>query len=121
MLLKNCRFIVTQNQKREILETCDILIENNKIKKIITPKRTYNEIVGVKPLVCTACGSKCKTASPNNAPAERPTKTSKNVFSLLLLKNKEKTPTREIRETIMTLSSVYVKTLSIYSKAIVVI
>lgn len=41
MLLKNCRFVVTQNQKREILENCDILIENNKIKKIgknLTPK-----------------------------------------------------------------------------------
>ena len=33
-ILKNCRFIITQNPKREILENKDILIENNQIKKI---------------------------------------------------------------------------------------
>ncbi len=34
MLLKNCRFVVTQNEKREILENTDIEIEGNTIKKI---------------------------------------------------------------------------------------
>ncbi|MBI5003382.1 amidohydrolase [Candidatus Woesearchaeota archaeon] len=34
MLLKNCRFVVTQNEKRDILEHVDILIERNKITKI---------------------------------------------------------------------------------------
>lgn len=34
MLLKNCRFIVTQNKDREILEGQDVLIENNVIKGI---------------------------------------------------------------------------------------
>jgi 5-methylthioadenosine/S-adenosylhomocysteine deaminase len=32
--LKNCKFIVTQNSKREILEAQDILIEGNQIKQI---------------------------------------------------------------------------------------
>ncbi len=34
MLFKNCRFVVTQNEKREILEHVDIEIEGNIIKKI---------------------------------------------------------------------------------------
>ena len=34
MLLKNCRFIVTQNKERDILENQDILISENKIEKI---------------------------------------------------------------------------------------
>ncbi|MCD6477146.1 MAG: amidohydrolase [Candidatus Aenigmarchaeota archaeon] len=34
ILLKNCKYIVTQNNKREILKNKDILIENNKIKDI---------------------------------------------------------------------------------------
>ncbi|MBR9700487.1 amidohydrolase [Candidatus Woesearchaeota archaeon] len=34
MLLKNCRYIVTQNGSREVLENKDILIEDNKIVKI---------------------------------------------------------------------------------------
>ncbi len=34
LLLQNCRFVVTQNPKREILEHVDIEIENNVIKKI---------------------------------------------------------------------------------------
>lgn len=34
MLLKNCRFVVTQNETREILEHVDIEIEGNIIKKI---------------------------------------------------------------------------------------
>ncbi len=34
MLLKNCRFVVTQNEKREILENVDIEIDGNKIEKI---------------------------------------------------------------------------------------
>ncbi len=34
MILKNCRFVVTQNKKREILEDADIEIEKDKIKKI---------------------------------------------------------------------------------------
>ncbi|RLJ00697.1 MAG: N-ethylammeline chlorohydrolase [Candidatus Aenigmatarchaeota archaeon] len=34
MLLRNCRFIITQNQKREILENKDILIENGKVMEI---------------------------------------------------------------------------------------
>ncbi len=34
MLLKNCRFIVTQNKSREILEHTDVLIENGIIRKI---------------------------------------------------------------------------------------
>lgn len=34
MLLKNCRFVVTQNKNREILEYVDIEIEENKIKAI---------------------------------------------------------------------------------------
>jgi len=34
MLIKNARFVLTQNRKREILENVDILISNNKITKI---------------------------------------------------------------------------------------
>lgn len=34
ILLKNCKFVVTQNKTREILEHVDIEIEGNKIKKI---------------------------------------------------------------------------------------
>lgn len=34
MLLKNCRFVVTQNKKREILESVDMEIEGNKIRRI---------------------------------------------------------------------------------------
>ncbi len=34
IVLKNCRFVVTQNKDREILEHVDIQIEKNKIKKI---------------------------------------------------------------------------------------
>ncbi len=34
LLLKNCRFIVTQNDKREVLEHQDILIQDNQIVKI---------------------------------------------------------------------------------------
>lgn len=34
IILKNCRFVVTQNNKREILEDIDIEIQNKKIKKI---------------------------------------------------------------------------------------
>ncbi len=34
IILKNCRFAITQNEKREILENIDVEIEGNKIKKI---------------------------------------------------------------------------------------
>ncbi len=34
ILLRNCRFIVTQNEKREILENCDIFIDQGIISKI---------------------------------------------------------------------------------------
>ncbi|MCR4368798.1 MAG: amidohydrolase [archaeon] len=34
MLLKNCRYIITQNGSRAILEKSDILVQNGKIKKI---------------------------------------------------------------------------------------
>jgi len=34
MILKNCRYIITQNSARKILENQDILIEDNKIKQI---------------------------------------------------------------------------------------
>lgn len=34
MLLKKCRFVVTQNEKREVLEHVDIEIEGNSIKRI---------------------------------------------------------------------------------------
>lgn len=34
MLLKNCRFLVTQNEKREIFEYVDIEIEGNTIKRL---------------------------------------------------------------------------------------
>lgn len=34
LLLKNCRFVVTQNPSREILSNMDIMIENDKITKI---------------------------------------------------------------------------------------
>ncbi|MBI4150161.1 amidohydrolase [Candidatus Woesearchaeota archaeon] len=34
MLLKNCRFLLTQNEKRDILENVDVLIEGSIIKKI---------------------------------------------------------------------------------------
>lgn len=34
MLLKNCRYIVTQNSSRDIIENYDILLEKNRIKKI---------------------------------------------------------------------------------------
>lgn len=34
ILLKNCRFVLTQNARREILENCDILIENGIISEI---------------------------------------------------------------------------------------
>lgn len=34
MILKNCKYIVTQNKNREILENFDILIKGNKIERI---------------------------------------------------------------------------------------
>jgi len=34
LLLKNCRFLVTQNSKRQILENKDVLVEGNEISKI---------------------------------------------------------------------------------------
>lgn len=34
MLLKNCRYVVTQNSRREILENVDILVEGNRISSI---------------------------------------------------------------------------------------
>ncbi len=34
MLLKNCRFLITQNAKRDILENVDVLIEDDRIKAI---------------------------------------------------------------------------------------
>lgn len=34
MLLKNCKFIITQNEKREVLENKDVMIEAGVIKKI---------------------------------------------------------------------------------------
>lgn len=34
MLLKNCRFIITQDSRRRILENCDILVEGKTISKI---------------------------------------------------------------------------------------
>lgn len=40
MLLKNCSFIVTQNDKRETLRNRDVLVEENKIKDIVNPLRT---------------------------------------------------------------------------------
>ncbi|MCK4730508.1 MAG: amidohydrolase [Candidatus Aenigmarchaeota archaeon] len=45
MLLRNCRFIVTQNEKREILENNDILIENGKILEIGTNLSKKDEII----------------------------------------------------------------------------
>ncbi len=45
MLLKNCRFIVTQNEKREILENKDILIENGKIEEIGKNLSKKDEVV----------------------------------------------------------------------------
>src|SRR3989338_6027464 len=35
-LFKNCKFIVTQNEKREILENCDILIDKGSGRGVIT-------------------------------------------------------------------------------------
>ena len=34
MLLKNCRYLVTQNSKRQVLERVDVLIEGNSISKV---------------------------------------------------------------------------------------
>jgi len=34
LLLKNIKFIITQDEKRRILENCDLLVEKGKIKKI---------------------------------------------------------------------------------------
>ncbi len=34
MLLKNCRYLVTQNEFRDILENVDVLVEGNRIKQI---------------------------------------------------------------------------------------
>ena len=45
MLLKNCRFIITQNEKREILENKDILIENGKILEIGNNLSKKDEVV----------------------------------------------------------------------------
>ncbi len=45
MLLRNCRFIVTQNEKREILENKDILIENGKILEIGNNLSKKDEVV----------------------------------------------------------------------------
>ncbi len=47
MILKNCKYIVTQNKERTILENCDIEIKKNIIKKIskniiITGKETID-------------------------------------------------------------------------------
>ncbi len=45
MLLKNCRFIVTQNEKREILENKDVLIENGRISEIGNNLSSKEEII----------------------------------------------------------------------------
>ena len=42
MLLKNCRFVVTQNKEREILEHVDIEIEGNKINQIAKDVKAKN-------------------------------------------------------------------------------
>ncbi len=34
LLLKNCRFLVTQNPKRQVVEGADVLLEGNKVSKV---------------------------------------------------------------------------------------
>jgi 5-methylthioadenosine/S-adenosylhomocysteine deaminase len=45
MLLHNCKYVVTQNAKREILENVDILIENDRIVGIGKGLKSKDEII----------------------------------------------------------------------------
>lgn len=51
ILLKNCKYIVTQNDKRQILKNKDILIEGNKISEIGKVKSKADETISCSGLL----------------------------------------------------------------------
>ena len=67
------------------------------------PDKISKEIFSVKPFASTASGRRCKNVPPNKVPAERLTIISKNLLKCFPLKNKDKAPTKETRDTKITL------------------
>ena len=66
MLLKNCRFIITQNEKREILENKDILIEGGRIEKIGNNLSKKDEVIDCRNKIVIPGLINCHTHAPMN-------------------------------------------------------
>lgn len=64
MLIKNARYIVTQNPERKILEDVDILIEDNKISNIGKNLSKTDEIIDAKNKIIIPGLINCHTHSP---------------------------------------------------------